>query len=235
MSLKRMSVLLVLGLALLPAVAGAGDRKTIDPVVLTGGFLEWHPDLRWRIEGMEAYRKGHYELALKYLLRAARYADKPSQGVIADMYWDGIGVPVDRAIAYAWMDLAAERMYPQFLQFRERYWNQLSEDERADAIERGQVVYAEYRDAVTKPRLETELRRGRSMAVGTRTGFPGTGASIRLRDGTILKASQYYASKYWEPERYWQLQDTIWRTQPLGKVNVGTPEDVTKRDAATSP
>src|SRR3546814_6828921 len=79
-------------------------------------------------------------------LRAARYADKPSQAMVAEMHWRGLGVPQDRELGYAWMDLAAERMYPNFVIKRERYWQLLDADQRSNAIERGQQLLAEYGD-----------------------------------------------------------------------------------------
>src|SRR5690606_25562983 len=144
------------------AEAEEGQRAAeIDPAVLTDGFLSAHPDLRWRREGIQAYEDGDHDAALSFFQRAARYADKPSQAMVAGMYSAGNGTAVDRTIAYAWMDLAAERLYPDFVVFRERYWNGLDEAERAAAVLRGQAIYAEYGDAVAKPRLETVLRRER--------------------------------------------------------------------------
>ena len=93
------------------------------------GFLQYHPDLRWRKEGLGHYEDGRLDLALEALKRSARYADKGSQALVAEMYWKGEGTPVDRAAAYAWMDLAAERGYKDFLAVREHYWSELSPEE----------------------------------------------------------------------------------------------------------
>src|SRR5690606_37219363 len=95
------------------------------PVMITAGFLKAHPDLRYRLHGLEKYKERDFDDALKFFRRAAFYADKPSQGMVAEMYWRGEGVEQDRALAYAWMDLAAERGYRGFLGLRERYWNAL--------------------------------------------------------------------------------------------------------------
>src|SRR3546814_613891 len=80
----------------------------IEPGILTEGFLSSHPDMRWRREGLYSYNQEEYDIAMDQFLRAARYADKPSQAMIAEMYWKGIGVPRDRELGYAWMDWAAE-------------------------------------------------------------------------------------------------------------------------------
>src|SRR5690606_21961142 len=128
-------------------------------VMSSSGFLAAHPDLRWRGEGLAAFEEGRTGEALTYFKRAARYADKPSQAMVAEMLWTGTGTPQDRPLAYAWMDVAAERAYIPFLSKREEYWNALSEAERAQALEAGAAVYDEYRDGVAKERLERLLRR----------------------------------------------------------------------------
>jgi hypothetical protein len=235
----RLFLILWLCLAV-PAGAGASEKakpQKIDPAVLTEGFLSAHPDLRWRREGMRAYEAGDYATALAWLKRAARYGDKASQALVAGIYWDGLGVAQDRPLAYAWMDLAAERLYPDFVMFRERYWNGLDEAGRAEAVERGQALYAEYGDEVAKPRLETILRRESRKTTGSRLGFvgnlqiiPNTGPLAGT--GMTLSGDQYYASKYWEPKEYWQLQDEIWRAPVRTRVTVG---DVEKADADAPP
>src|SRR5690606_24235393 len=108
--------------AILLAVAGAagasgggGVKLDIDPNMLTEGFLGAHPDLRWQRDGMRSYERGDYEIALAQFKRSALHAGKFAQAMIATMYWDGIGVERDRPLAYAWMDIAAERMYPDLV------------------------------------------------------------------------------------------------------------------------
>ena len=212
-------------------------RQRIDQgdaqVMHTEGFLAAHPDLRWRREGlasMEADREGE---AFTYFKRAARYADKPSQAMVAEMLWTGTGTPVDRPLAYAWMDVAAERAYIPFLAKREQYWNELSEAERAEALAVGAAIYEEYRDAVAKERLERLLRRAKRNVTGSRVGsvgnlkviVPGPGGSALTIDG-----SRYYDEQYWEPEHYWAWQDSIWKDPPTGRVTVA-PLEVVREDA----
>lgn len=210
-------------------------RPAINPDVLNPGFLAAHPDLYGQIMGFRAFQKGDYVKAMRLFERAAYHGDKASQAMIADMYWGGLGVERDRALGYAWMDLAAERLYPQFVAFRERYWQTMDEETRRDAIERGQAIYARYRDSVAKPRLNRILRRGRGKQVGTRTGSRTTGAWLELRapalnGAQIVHVTEYYAEKYWEPEKYWELHDQHWRTPRSGRALVGEPEQVRTPD-----
>lgn len=196
---------------------------------MSEGFLSAHPDVRWRREGLTDYENQRYARAMTNLLRAARYADKPAQAMIAEMHWEGIGVPQDRALGYVWMDLASERMYPNFLILRERYWHALSEAERRDAVERGQAVFAAYADDVAKPRLERVLRHEARKITGSHLGHVGTMSVVHNTGplavpGMTLRGDTSYAKKYWSPEQYWQVQDAAWKEPPRGEVEVGELE-----------
>ena len=211
---------------------------TDDPVVMAAGFLGSHPDMRYRILGMDKYKEDKYEEALHYFRRASYYADKPSQGMVGEMLWSGKGAAQDRAQAYAWMDLAAERGYIGFLGLRERYWDQLSETERARALEEGQAIYAKYGDDAAKPRMAATLRRERRKMTGSRTGFtgslqilvPGPGGDYQSIDG-----SKYYDERYWDPEQYQAWHDAIWMRPRIGLVRVGEVEQATTIDSRVPP
>ena len=110
----------------------SSQRRPLDGEVIgSEAFLGAHPDLKYRLLGLQHYGKGDWARALEDFRRAARYGDKPAQGMIGEMHWNGEGVAVDRALAYAWMDIAAERAYPLLLAKREHYWAELDESERA--------------------------------------------------------------------------------------------------------
>lgn len=220
----------------------------IDPAMFTESFLAAHPDLRWRREGLHSFSNRQYTVAMDQFKRSARYADKSSQAMIAEMYWEGLGVEQDRPLAYAWMDIAAERMYPNFLILRERYWHRLDERERIDAVERGQTVLAEFGDEVAKPRMERVLNRHRRNITGSRTGFTGglgvielTGPAAAAMDLSSLRSghtggardgAHVYDDKYWVPERYWEFQDEIWRAPAKRPaVEIGELEPMGTGDA----
>ena len=226
--------------ALLSAAPARADGEAIDPAVLTEGFLAAHPDLRWRVEGVRSYERKDYASALTELKRAAYYGDKPAQAIIAEMYWSGTGVAQDRALAYAWMDVAAERLYHDFLVRREGYWRALDGAQRQDAIARGQAVMAEYGDDVAKSRLEKVLRREMRRVTGSRVGFVGNLTIVPQTGpwagtGMTLRGDEYYAPKYWQPEKYWQLQDELWKAPLKGRVRVGEPETLEAKGSAREP
>lgn len=204
---------------------------------LTEDFLSAHPDLRWRREALAAYQEQYYARALKLFKRAASFSDKPSQAAIAEMYWTGTGMSADRPMAYAWSDLAAERLSPGLVAVRERYWRELNASERTSAIERGQALLAEYGDDVAKPRLGRVLRRNSGKMTGSRLGVIGNLQILprrapRAGNGMTFRGDEYYASKYWEPDEYFQLQNAAWGGPPpaTGKVKVGEPEAAPSTD-----
>lgn len=238
--MKMSSMLLTLSIAaaLVSPVALAGAFSHPEK---TNGFLAYHPDVASREDAMDAYRRGDYTYAFRMFRRAARFSDKASQAMIADMYWRGQGVPQDRAMAYAWSDLAAERGYPALLAIRENYWRQMNPAEQARAITEGQAIYARFGDTVAKPRLAAQLRRGAEQATGSHIGYisflavaaPKNKNKAGDTNGVIIKPEDlisndavagdvYYAPKYWNPKAYFALQDVAWnKPAPTGHVDVG--------------
>ena len=187
-------------------------------IIHTSFFAESHPDLRWRLSALDNIERGHLSFVMDELLRAAHFGDKPSQAMVAEAYWKGLyGQTADRPLAYAWMDLAAERGYQPLLVKRDIYWRRLSEKERQSALERGVEVYAQYGDDVALPRLEEKLRAARSKKTGSRLGSNATsveaiapGASKVVIDLRTVHPQVTGAKKIrlWEP-KYWQLDRYI--------------------------
>ena len=104
---------------------------------------------------MDALKRGNPVRAAYYFKRSARYADKASQAAYAEMLWEGRGIERDRALAYVWMDLAAERDDSPLVSFRERYWAGLDEAER---------VHGEHRVIPGHRGVPRRQHRGRALA-----------------------------------------------------------------------
>lgn len=208
---------------------------TEDKLMVTGGFLSAHPDLRFRLLGLEERKKNNLADAFRFFQRAAYYGDKPSQGMVAEMLWTGQGTERDPASAYAWMDLAAERGYQGFLILRERYWAQLDESDQARAIDVGQTIYAKYGDAAAQPRLAGVLRRERRNMAGSRTGFSGNMQIYVPGPGGFeqIDGSKFYDERFWDPQQYQAWHDSIWMKPRVGRVSVGDVEQI-QRDAPAS-
>ncbi|MET3653062.1 hypothetical protein [Dyella japonica] len=206
----------------------------------TPDVVEHHSDLYFRSIGVDAYKAGHQERALEMFIAAARFGDKPSEAMVATMYWNGEGTAVDRPRAYAWMDLAADRGYHDLIIQRELYWNRLSASERDEAIKVGKDVYAQYSDEQGQQHLAAEMFRATSQITGSHTGAIGNGVvmhslggmgSMHMRatwfidDNDERALDKYYSSAVWSPKDYLRLKDMQWRLSgPLqGNVEVGEP------------
>lgn len=228
-----------------PAPAADG-RNSISPVKQeffnSGGFNAAHPDVYWRRMAIHELDRGRDDLARSYLRRAARFADKASQAMLAEMLWTGRGGEHDRPQAYAWMDLAAERGYTVFVVKREEYWTALSNAEQDEAIRVGRDLYDEYADAVAKERLDRKLVRAQRMVAGSRVGAISGNLMVLLPDadglssgsasrsgglmnmGLRMMGTDYYAPEYWQPNAYWAREDAVWRNPKLGVVTVQDPQ-----------
>lgn len=235
--LKRIALtLLPLTLAMPPSLSLAKDDAADDRRVASAGFLKFHPDLQYRGYGLAAYNKQRFEHAMALFRRAAYFADKPAQGMIGEMYANGQGVPRDMSLAYIWMDLAAERGYTGFVLLRERYWKAMTKAEREHALDEGQALYAQFGDDAAKPRFATQLRRGSKEGIGSRTGFTGNVSIIipgpsgeETMDGSRLKNAGF-----WDVDKYWAMQDRVWRNPVGAKVNIGDVETVRGQEPTTS-
>ena len=207
---------------------GVGMRRIDQDIVESEGFVSSHPDLVNRHKARVELNRQNLPAAITYLRRAANYGDKVSQAIMAELLWSGDGIEQDRALAYAWMDLAAERGSLTLLAKREAYWQQLSPEEQARALAVGQEVYAHYGDEVAQPRQERIMLRERRKSTDSRLGKTGLGAHICLgarvdhnkahekssvtasiECEATVDSSAYYHDRFWEPEQYWAWQAEV--------------------------
>lgn len=200
------------------------------PAIAEGSLWRTHPDLNYRAAGLKAYTANKHEEAVQNFLESAKYADKGSQAMLAEMFWLGLGVDRDPALGYVWADLAAERGYPVLVAKREAYREQLDATQRARVEAIGASFYAEYGDDVAKKRLEKILRAARGN-VGSRVGGPSNAVAMEVSGFDGLAAgggfmgridSQVFNTKYWNPTQYWAAQDRAWHSvePPQGTVEV---------------
>ena len=185
-----------------------------------------HPNELARLYAVEAAAKGEWGDEARHFREAARHADKYSQHRLSLMYWHGAGVAQDRALAYVWADLAAERLYPQFVLLREKMWLELDADEQARALAEGPALYDVYGDAAAKHNFARALSRAKRQVTGSRTGFVNrleTSHPDSQQGGADggPELGDLYADARWDAERYWQIEDAVWRT---GHVDIGELE-----------
>ena len=198
---------------------------------------EWpstaHKDQYFRSVAIDLYAKGEIEEARHYFTLAARYADKPSQLALALMAMGTDGGTPDLPLAYAWLDVAAERGYPAFLAERERLWSRMDEEQRQRALAIGRQLLRVYGDHVAK---ERHWRRVLAHARGSMYSKPSlrhvarvdqyAGCNQRARTlmdlngaGGCSSLAGFFDDANWDADAYWQLQDSRWRA--VGTVSVG--------------
>lgn len=202
----------------------------------------YHPDLFGEFAGMRHYAHREYHDAFKYFEIGAYYADKLSQLSIGLMYLNGEGTKKDPVTAYAWLDLAAERDYPEFIATRDNVKRGLTPEQLANAVVLRKTLGERYADAVAKPRMVVQLRQGRMQMTGSHTGFD---TGIRHADTSLLDPSNIphcgatpdigglavpqagcgsdtiYAKERWEPDLYFNSRDRQWKAT----VTVGAIEE----------
>ncbi|MCF7222909.1 hypothetical protein [Marilutibacter chinensis] len=231
---------LILLLAMLPSPpAGAAQpaddaEAAIVPQLRTLSFIELeraeglaaaHLNELWRVRALRALKLDDPGRALDRFRMAARHADKFSQHSLSLMHWHGVGTARDRALAYVWSDLAAERGYRDLLLVREKMWQQMSAEERRRALEIGPELYAVYGDEVAQPRMEWALRQARADVTGSRLGATLDRVKFGRSRGDVAPRD-FFASERWQPERYWQAEGRQWD----GRVIVLPVEKVEDED-----
>ena len=226
-----------------PATDVTDDDPMKDPAVqkmlraMNDASTWYHPDLFGEFAGVKRYVNKNYADATKYFEIGAYYADKFSQLSIGLMYVNGEGVPKDMLTGYAWIDIAAERDYPDFVATRDRVKAALTPDDlqRAQAIR--DTLALRYADKVAKPRMEQQLRFGREQMTGSHLGFD-QGVKHDSPKGTQCKGGVYiggislpeagcggddiYAESRWKPEKYFARRDSQWKaTVTVGDIGDG--------------
>ncbi|AWV08801.1 SEL1-like repeat protein [Marilutibacter maris] len=203
--------------------AASSPEAAIVPQVRTLSFIELeraeglaaaHLNELWRVRALRALKLDDAGRALDEFRMAARYADKFSQHSLSLMYWHGVGTASDRALAYAWSDVAAERGYRDLLLVREKMWSQLNAEERRRALEIGPALYADYGDAVAQPRMEWALRQARANVTGSRLGATLDRVKFARSRGEVAPRD-FFAGERWQPERYWRAEDRQWEGQVI--------------------
>lgn len=168
------------------------------------GYGEHVPSTWEMRQGRRDYRSGNYMGAFWHYTNAAVWADKFAQYNIGVMYLRGEGVEFDAVRGWAWLELAAERGYPDMVRAADDLYEMLDEEQRREGerILREELL-PDYGDATRVPatarRMERELRR----ATGTRTGSKAALSSLRVYDGSGVsrRGDEFYDPAKWDFER----------------------------------
>lgn len=131
--------------------------------------------------GAQAFKKGDYAHAIDMYKVAASWAYKPAEYNLALMYFNGRGVPIDRARGAAWAVLAAERGEPFYTRARDAMVTMLTDEQFKRTDEIWNQLKPTYGDAVALQRAKSQWRRVASQATGSHLGH----ATGNLRVGGL--------------------------------------------------
>jgi len=209
------------------------DPATHDTLQAMSEASTWyHPDLFGMTVGMRRYAHRQFGSALHYFEIGAFYADKLSQLNIGLMHLNGEGTSKDSVVAYAWIDLAAERGYPAFVATRDTLRKVLTPAQFDQATALRRTLAARYGDAVAKPRMAVQLHQGQMQFTGSRTGFDfgvtnpvgNCGPPLRIGGRVVPEIGcmgpSFWAKENWQPELYFAARDREWKAN----VSVGPVE-----------
>lgn len=181
------------------------------------GSRDYNPGLEAYVEATRHYEAGDFSNAYQRYQQSARWGNKLSQFNIGTMYYNGIGMARDPARAWAWIELSAEREYPQLVRAASEIWGELDDNarQRAQRI-LDEELEPEYADAVALPRTQRFVTRRYRSATGSRLG--GSAASnpllVQPRDHPHTVGDVYYREDDWRVER-WLEQEAAWFEQMM--------------------
>ena len=240
------SALLIVALMTLNACAGVNSFDRPPKVIgadlwQSEHFRRSHPDLEHRLAGQAHFEDGELVQARAEFALAAGFGDKLSQAMLGEIYWKGHGVKADRSLAYAWMDLAAERGFVSFVAKREQYWQALGPDERERALELGSTLYQSNGDQVALPRMGIKLKQGLYGSLAAKRGaglgrgsviLPVNGSRVVIRAGAPgagpmasgglqMEFGAYFGREFWRLDQYVTWHEKQLELTRRGMVEVG--------------
>ena len=207
----------------LPAAAqfnGFGNNLTLpDPPgrVFPGKYFEYKAQFY--------LHKRDYRAALEMFELAGFWANKRAQYNAGMMYFNGLGVPVDKARGAAWLGIAAENHDDLTIAMLQSAYTQLSTGEKQQAQNIWQDLDEKYGDAKAIPRALHNFGVETGNVTGSHVGFTGNNLVISEKgsdDPNFLPASDYYRR---QREQRDELISTITGHVTVGKVTtLPTPD-----------
>ncbi|NKI33715.1 sel1 repeat family protein [Wenzhouxiangella sp. XN79A] len=218
----RRSVLPIVALLLVSA-ASIADEPLERPGEPIYAYDEHTPGQRFMILAGRAYKAGMFESALGHFKAAARWADKFAQYNVGIMHLRGEGTEYDPLQGWAWLELSAERGYPQFQDAADALWAMFNEPERnrARAVLE-QDLLPVYGDAQTRERTAREMRFRMRDATGTRTGSRAFMSMLTIidRTGFPRDADEFYDPDKWNFDTIVDYETRLMRRVAEGEVDV---------------
>ena len=122
-------------------------------------------------KGQFYLKNRQYQSALEMFQLSGYWADKVSQYNTGIMYFNGIGIAIDKARGVAWLRIAAQRHDDLAEQALKAATAELSAEELGNAGRLEQELDAKYGDKVSLPRALKRFRQDRVETTGSHLGF----------------------------------------------------------------
>ena len=240
---------LVFATAMPAAAHGEGPAAEVAPVPVRG---KCDPVLAKELPGdfdfclaARYWSAGRHDKAVEFLRLAAGWGDKAAQMALGVAYFNGDGVPQDRALGLAWLGLAAERGGARASGLFVSARSQVDAAEFARADELYQQMRTKYADKVAAVRADNHYRRavralqgdpaygmGRCMAGYGYVAFsnPGDRAQNTGADKTLPCSMASEHTMLAAIEQHYEVYVEGWH----GRVTVG-PVQPEKPEASAKP
>lgn len=225
---RSRSILALLALMIpFAAQADRGEAAPERPSDRTRPYIEHAPSTESLVRATDAYRAGQFGRAMDHYLGAARWADKFAQYNIGIMHLRGEGVEFNPVRGWAWLEVAAERGYPQFRQSADALWDLFNEEERQAA----RTIFEEeiaprYGDETTFQRTEREMRFRKGDATGSRLGSRGMLQMLRVYEtqDTQRDGVEYFAPEKWDFATLARYETALMQSIAEEQVEIGELE-----------
>jgi hypothetical protein len=188
-------------------------------------YAQHTPSYEFLQKGTLYYANESYEKAYAQFMHAAWWADKLAHAQLGRMYSLGQGVSRDPARGWAWLRLASEREYPQFVTTANTVWEALDEQQRGQAIAIFEhELEPKYGDAVAIDRTHLRMWRRLRQATGSRLGASYLPTEIIDQPGgnyTVHTTGDvFYARHMWDFHRIVELETNLYKGQAEGRVEL---------------
>ena len=185
-------------------------------------YDEHTPGYAPKARALRAYERGDFSRAYSDFKLASAWADKFSQFNVGMLYLNGEGADYDPTRAWAWIELSAERGYPQFVDAADTLWSMLSEWEQQIARDYFEdVLLPKYGDHVAVRKTASKMRHERRMATGSRLGAVyGLNLDVIGSDGLPTPGDQFYATDKWDFEHIVAYETQLAQSLMRGRVEI---------------
>ena len=166
-----LSAIALTGIASLsPGIAFAGGSSGMDNIGVWDEPGHFFPGIYFEHKAQFYLKNKDYRAALEMFELASYWADKVAQYNTGLMYFNGIGVPVDKPRGVAWLHIAAEAQDDLAQRALQLAYADLTAEQRTTADAMWRQLDEKYGDRVTLPRALNQYHADLTAVTGSHLG-----------------------------------------------------------------